>query len=274
MAQVGKMAGKKVVVTGSGTGIGRGIALEMARQGAAVVLHYSRSSEGALSAVEEITKAGGKAVAFSADFREIEPLKELANKALDFLGGCDVLVNNAGITHNTSFEALEPKHFDTLINVNLRAQFFLTQALLPALVEAAPSYVINLTSVHAFAGMTEHAVYAATKGAIVALTRVLSLELIQKGVRVNAIAPGWIKVENQEAVVGDDFDWDNESKVVPTGFCGDPKDIAELTMFLASEESRYIVGQTLVADGGQLSIMPLTGDFRESRSVQYGKWYV
>lgn len=274
MAPVGKMAGKKVVVTGSGTGIGQGIALEMARQGADVVLHYSRSSEGALSAVEEITKAGGKAVAFSADFREIEPLKELANKALDFLGGCDVLVNNAGITHNTSFEALEPKHFDTLINVNLRAQFFLTQALLPALVEAAPSYVINLTSVHAFAGMTEHTVYAATKGAIVALTRVLSLELIQKGVRVNAIAPGWIKVENQEAVVGDDFDWDNESKVVPTGFCGDPKDIAELTMFLASEESRYIVGQTLVADGGQLSIMPLTGDFRESRSVQYGKWYV
>ena len=95
MAQVGKMAGKKVVVTGSGTGIGRGIALEMARQGADVVLHYSRSSEGALSAVEEITKAGGKAIAFSADFREIDPLKELANKALDFLGGCDVLVNNA-----------------------------------------------------------------------------------------------------------------------------------------------------------------------------------
>lgn len=274
MAPAGKMAGKKVLVTGSGTGIGRGIALEMARQGADVVLHYSRSAEGAVSAVDEITRAGGKATAFRADFREIDPVRDLAAKALDFLGGCDVLVNNAGITNNIPFEELEPKHFDTLVNVNLRAQFFLTQALLPALIEAAPSSVINLTSVHAFSAQTEHTVYAATKGAIVAFTRVLSLELIQKGVRVNAIAPGWVRVENQEEVLGDDFNWEEATQEIPAGFCGNPKDIAELAMFLASEESRYILGQTIVADGGQLSIMPLSGDFRERRSVTFGKRYV
>ncbi len=274
MSPGGKMAGKKVVVTGSGTGIGRGIALGMARQGAEVVLHYSRSAEGATSAVDEITKAGGKAIAYPADFREIGPVKELASQALDFLGGCDVLVNNAGITNNTPFEELEPKHFDTLINVNLRAQFFLTQALLPALVEAAPSYVINLTSVHAFSAQTEHTVYAATKGAIVAFTRVLSLELIQKGVRVNAIAPGWIRVENQEAVFGEDFNWEEETQKIPAGFCGNPQDIAELAMFLASEESRYILGQTIVADGGQLSIMPVSGDFRQRRPITFGQGYV
>lgn len=129
-----------MVVTGSGTGIGRGIAVEMASQGAGVVLHYLRGSEGALSAVEEIAEAGGKATAFPADFREMTPRKELADKGLDFLGGCDVLVNN------------------------------------------------------------------------------------------------------QEPAMGVDFDWEDNTKVVPVGFCAEPKDIVELTIFLASGESRYILG--------------------------------
>jgi glucose 1-dehydrogenase/3-oxoacyl-[acyl-carrier protein] reductase len=274
MSSGGKMEGKRVLVTGSGTGIGRGVAIELAKNGAAVVLHYSSSSDGAESAVEQIRAAGGKAIAFQADFRELEPLQTLADKAIEFLGGIDLLVNNAGITNNVPFEEVTPDRWHTLFNVNVRAQFFLTQAVLPTMVKQGKGYVVNLTSVHAFAGMTEHSIYAATKGAIVAFTREVALELIQKGVRVNAIAPGWVRVENQERILGDDFDWEEEGKAVPVGFAGDPADIAELVMFLACEDSRYILGQTIIADGGQLSIMPNTGDFREPRDLTFGAWYV
>ena len=122
--------------------------------------------------------------------------------------------------------------------------------------------------------MTGHPVYAATKGAIVAYTREVALELIPKGIRVNAIAPGWIRVENQEAVFGSEFNWEREAKMVPVGFAGVPKDIAQLVIFLASDESRFILGQTIVADGGQLAILPLTGDFRQPRAQQFGTQYV
>jgi 3-oxoacyl-[acyl-carrier protein] reductase len=100
------------------------------------------------------------------------------------------------------------------------------------------------------------------------------LELIQKGVRVNAIAPGWVRVPNQEKVLGENFDWEEAEKTLPAGFIGTPRDIGRLAVFLASEESRYIVGQTLVIDGGQLAIMPNTGDFRGRRRFRFGTEYV
>jgi NAD(P)-dependent dehydrogenase (short-subunit alcohol dehydrogenase family) len=274
MAAERRMDGKRVLVTGAGTGIGRGVALEFAREGAAVALHYSHSGSGAESAVQEILGSGGKAKAFKADFTAIEPVRQLARDAVGFLGGLDVLINNAGITMNMPFEQVTPEQFDTLYNVNVRAQFFLTQALVPALAERGKGSVINLTSVHAFAGMTEHSVYAGTKGAIVAYTRELSLELIQKGIRMNAIAPGWIFVENHRKVLGDQFDTTAAGKTIPSGFLGAPRDIGQLAVFLASDEARFMVGQTLIIDGGMLAIMPTTGDFRVKRPEQWGAGYV
>ncbi len=273
MTQTGKMEGKRVLVTGSGTGIGRGVALEFAKEGAAVVLHYAHSEGGAASAVDEIRRAGGKADAFKADLGEIEEVRTLAARARDFLGGIDVLVNNAGITMNRPFLQVTPEQFDTLYNVNIRGMFFLTQAVAPGMIEQGDGAVVNLTSVHAFAGMTEHTVYAGTKAAIVGFTRVLALELAQKGVRVNAIAPGWILVENHLKVLGD-FDQEAAAGEIPAGVLGAPHDVGKLAIFLASEENRYIVGQTVVIDGGQLAIMPNTGDFRETRQEQWGQGYV
>ena len=273
MTQTCKMEGKRVLVTGSGTGIGRGVALEFAKEGAAVVLHYAHSEGGAASAVDEIRQAGGTADAFKADLGEIDEVQSLAARARDFLGGIDVLVNNAGITMNKPFLQVTPEQFDTLYNVNIRGMFFLTQAVAPGMIEQGDGAVVNLTSVHAFAGMTEHTVYAGTKAAIVGFTRVLSLELAQKGVRVNAIAPGWILVENHLKVLGD-FDQEAAAGEIPAGVLGAPHDVGKLAIFLASEENRYIVGQTVVIDGGQLAIMPNTGDFREQRQEQWGQGYV
>jgi NAD(P)-dependent dehydrogenase (short-subunit alcohol dehydrogenase family) len=271
---IGEMQGKRVLVTGAGTGIGRGIALGFARAGADVVLHYSASAEGAESATEEITRFGGRARAIGGDFRRVEGVRETAEAACDFLGGIDVLVNNAGITTNYPLEEVTPEIFDTLFHVNVRAQFFLTQAVMPVMVRQGKGVVINLTSVHAFAGMTEHTVYAATKSAIVSFTRVAALELIQRGIRMNAIAPGWIFVENHRTTLGEDFDVDAAGKTIPAGFIGVPQDVADLAIYLASDASRYIVGQTIISDGGQTALLPLTGDFRSRRSEKWGRAYV
>jgi NAD(P)-dependent dehydrogenase (short-subunit alcohol dehydrogenase family) len=274
MQSNGRLQGKRVMVTGAGTGIGRGVALEFAREGAAVALHYARDRAGAVSAVDEILSHGGEARAFEADFRDIAPVRQLAQDATAFLGGLDVLVNNAGITLNIPFEEVTPEQFDTLYHVNVRAQFFLTQALLPSLAESGKGAVINITSVHAFGGVTEHSVYAGTKGAIVAYTRELSLELIQRRVRVNAIAPGWVFVENHRKVLGESFDVEAAGRSLPVGFIGESIDIGRLAVFLASDESRYIIGQTVICDGGQTAVLPLTGDFRERKKVRWGRDYV
>ena len=268
----GRLAGKRALVTGAGTGIGKGIALEFAKEGAAVALHYSKSP--ADPVVHEIEAAGGKAKAFQADFRQMEPVQQLATEAVEFLGGLDILVNNAGITFNEPYGQITQEQFDTLYSVNVRAGFFLGQYVLPHLIDSGDAAIINLTSVHGYAGMTEHAIYAGTKGAIIAETRVMAIELGQKGVRVNAIAPGWVAVEGHDLVRGHAIDLEEAGEGQPCGFVGLPKDIGRLAVFLASEDARYFCGQTFICDGGMLAVMPLTGDFTEPRADKFGRRYV
>ncbi len=268
-----EMKGKNVLVTGAGTGIGRGIALEFGRSGANVALHYSSSSQ-AESTAQAIRDMGRRATAVHGDFRNLEGVRQTAKAAQEFLGGVDILINNAGITANAPFGEVTPEDFDTLFQVNLKAQFFLTQTLMPEMERRGRGIVVNLTSIHAYTGLTEHAVYAATKAAIVSYTRVAALELIQKGIRMNAIAPGWIFVENHALTLGEAFDPEAAGRGIPAGFIGIPSDVANLALFLASDASRYIVGQTIVCDGGQTSVMPLTGDFRGRRTEKWGSRYL
>lgn len=270
------LKGKRILVSGAGTGIGSGIALGFAKAGAEVVVHYSSSSAGADKVVADIRQMGGRAVAIQANFSEVEPIRDLAREAIAFLGGIDAVVNNAGITMNRPFEKVTAEQFDILYNVNVRAPFFLIQTLLPEL-EKSRGTVINISSIHAFEGYTEHSVYAGTRGAIVSFTRQLAIELAPRGVRVNAIAPGGVPVPNYFKHTPDvDIEKTIKGfgKNIPCGFAGTPEDIANVALFLASEASRYIVAQTLVVDGGTTSWMPFGEQFKQPLTIQFGKDYV
>lgn len=277
MGSEGRLVGKKAIVTGSGTGIGREVALEFARQGADVVLHYAHSDTGAKSAVEEIASMGRKATAFKANFGVVDEVVEFGEKAIGFLGGIDCLVNNAGITMNMPFLKSTPEQFETLYSVNIRAQFFLTQKAAAHMIEHGGGAVCNITSIHGLQGAPEHAIYAGTKGAIIAYTRALAVEIAHKGVRVNAIAPGWIEVENHYKVLPgyDQQAGENDAaNKVPCGFHGIPIDIAKLAVFLCTDDARFIVGQTIVVDGGTTSLMSLMDNFRDESTARFGLGYV
>ncbi len=272
-----KLAGKRALVTGSGTGIGREIALEFARQGADVVLHYAHSDAGAKSAVEEIRAMGRKSEAFKANFSDVADVVSLGDRAIEFLGGIDCLVNNAGITLNKPFFETNQEMFDTLFFVNIRAQYFLTQRVCKDMLTRGGGTVVNLTSIHGLVGFPEHSVYAGTKGAIIGYTRELGVELAHMGIRVNAIAPGAVIVENQykvnEGMTDEDVEAFGHSKI-PVSRIGTPIDVAKLAVFLSSDDSGYIVAQTVVADGGTTAMMSLCDDFRARSTSKFGLGYV
>jgi len=277
MAADGKLAGKGALVTGAGTGIGREVALEFARQGADVVLHFAHSQAGADSAAEEIRAGGRRAAVVRANFDSVEEVLGLADQAIGFLGRVDCLVNNSGVTFNCPFLRVTPEQFDFLYHVNVRAQFFLTQRIAAHMLERGGGSVCNLTSIHGLQGAPEHSVYAGTKGAIIASTRALAVELAHKGIRLNAIAPGWVTVDNYyKAIPGfNEADARESAKTsVPAARAGTPLDIAQLAAFLCSDESSFIVGQTIVADGGTTALMSLISDFRNESSARFGTGYV
>jgi NAD(P)-dependent dehydrogenase (short-subunit alcohol dehydrogenase family) len=276
MADLKKMNGQRVLVTGSGTGIGREVALEFARRGADVAFHYSHSADGAKSAVEESCKLGTKAKAFQADFTSVQEVQKLGSQVIDYLGGVDILVNNAGITMNKPFLKTTQEQFDKLYSVNIRAQYFLTQVIVKDMLTRSRGAICNITSVHGLAGVPEHSAYAAMKGAIIAYTRSLSIELAHKGIRVNAIAPGCVVVENYSKLQG--FTLENQKKwahdSIPVARHGNPIDIAKLAVFLCSEDASFIIGQTIVSDGGTCAMMSLVSDFRAESEAQFGIGYI
>lgn len=268
---------RNVLVTGAGTGIGREIALEFARQGANVCFHHFLEPDGAASAVAAARGLGVKAGIFQADLSELAGVARLADEATAFLGRVDILVNNAGITFNKPFLQVEPAHYEKLYNVNVRAGFFLAQRLAPGMIAAGGGAICNLASIHGLHGAPEHAVYAGTKGAIIAYTRALAVELAHQGVRVNAIAPGCIPVENYK-VASKTYNAEAAKKwaenAIPAGRYGHPVEVARLAVYLCSEAASFIVGQTIVIDGGTAAMMSLITDFRHESGATFGANYL
>ncbi len=274
---ISSLQSKNVLVTGSGTGIGREVALEFARQGANVAFHYSSTKTGAMEALVEAQALGVRAAIFQADFSKLEDVQRLAAEVLAEFGRIDILVNNAGITFNKPFLKVEPAQFEKIYDVNLHAAFFLTQALVPGMIEAGKGAVCNITSIHGVVGAAEHAVYAGTKGAIIASTRALAVELAHKGVRVNAIAPGWVAVEGiHDAIAGYEESEAQKMawKMVPMGRYGLPVEVARLVAFVCSDAASYMVGQTLVLDGGTTALMSLLPEFRTESDARFGQKYL
>jgi NAD(P)-dependent dehydrogenase (short-subunit alcohol dehydrogenase family) len=277
MPQGLRLQGTKALVTGSDTGIGYEIGLEFARQGADVVFHYVQSDSSVSAAVEQVKSLGRRSAAFQADFDVLEQVTRLAEQAGEFLGGVNCLVNNAGVTMNRPFLKVTPEQFDKLFHINFRGQFFLTQKIVEGMLQRGAGVICNMSSVHGLQGVPEHTVYAATKGAIIAYTRSLAVELAHKGIRVNAIAPGWVTVENYfKCIPGFTQELADETgyKAIPVARCGEPLDIAKLAAFLCSDDASFIVGQTIVADGGTTALMSLAADFRKESTNTFGKGYI
>jgi len=220
---------------------------------------------------------GRRAVAIQADFDTISEVARLGEQAVEYLGRVDCLVNNAGITFNKPFLQVTSEQFDRLFHVNMRAQFFLTQLVVRHMLENGGGAICNLTSIHGLQGAAEHSIYAGTKGAIIAYTRALAVELAHKGIRVNAVAPGWVTVENYYKAMPGFNEVDAAERArnkVPVARAGKPLDIAKLVAFLCSDEAGYIVGQTIVADGGTSVLMSLLSDFRQASAARFGTGYV
>lgn len=242
---------KTAIITGATRGIGRGIALEFAKQGANVAFTYSSSVDAAKSLEAELAGLGVKAKGYQSNAAEFDAAQELAKSVLGEFGTIDVLINNAGITKDNLLMRISEEDFDKVIEVNLKSVFNLTKAVIRPMMKQRGGSIINMSSVVGLKGNAGQANYAASKAGIVGFSKSVALELGSRNIRSNVIAPGFIETEMtgklDKAVVQS---WRD---AIPLKRGGSPEDIAHACVFLGSDMSSYITGQTLSVDGGMLT---------------------
>lgn len=244
-----KLANKVAIVTGASKGIGAGIARALATEGAAVVVNYASSKAGAEAVVQEITDAGGKAIAVQGDVSKPDQAQALIEAAVQAFGRLDVLVNNSGVYAFSTIEEVTEAEYRRMFDVNVLGVLLTTQAAAKHLGEGGS--VINISSAVTSIYPAASAIYSGTKGAVDAITGVLANELGPRKIRVNAINPGIVETEGTDAAgfTGSEF-FDGIVAQTPLGRPGKPADIASIAVFLASDDARWLTGEKLVASGG------------------------
>jgi 3-oxoacyl-[acyl-carrier protein] reductase len=245
-----QLSNKVAVVTGASKGIGAGIAKGLAAAGASVVVNYSSSKEGAEHVVDEIVKEGGKAIAVQGDVSKAADVQRIFAETKKAFGRLDVLVNNAGVYQFAPLGEITEEQFHRQFNINVMGLILATQEAVKHFGTGGGT-VINIGSTVSTLTPPASAVYTATKGAVDAVTRVLAKELGPSGIRVNSINPGMVETEGVHAagIIGSDFQKQYQSQT-PLGRIAQPDDIAPIAVFLASAESGWLTGETLLASGG------------------------
>src|SRR5205814_607782 len=246
-----RLLGRKVLVTGSSKGIGRGIAIRLAQEGADVVINYNSDPKGAEEVLAEVEAVGCRGAIVRANLGIVAEVRDLVARSAEALGGLDVLVNNAGIEKHAAFWDVTESDFDAVLNVNLKGVFFATQAFVQQCKAAGrPGKIVNISSVHEELAFPNFAAYCASKGGVRMLTRTLAVELGPLGITINSIAPGAIETPINTKLLNDPVKLQSLVRQIPLGRLGKPHDVAGLAVFLASTDSDYVTGTTYLIDGG------------------------
>jgi glucose 1-dehydrogenase len=246
-----KLEGKTVLITGGSQGIGQGIALRLAEEGADVVVDYVGSSESADATVAQIQKRGRRGLAVQADISSVGQIHGMLKQAVDSFGGVDVLINNAGVEKHASIWEATEHDYDLVLTINLKGAFFASQAFVQHRMAAKkPGKIINVSSVHEELPFPHFTSYCASKGGMKMMMRNLSIELAPYGITVNNIAPGAIETPINTALLNDPPKLKALLDNIPLARLGQVSDVAGVAAFLASSDADYITGATIVVDGG------------------------
>lgn len=244
-----KLLDKVAVVTGAGKGIGTGIALRLAEEGAHVVLNYAHSATGAEEMCAQIRELGRQAFPFKASVSNASEVQAMFDETLRTFGRVDILVNNAGIDPHVDFLEMTEEQWDWILDTNLKGNFLCSQAAARQMVKTGGGKIIIISSIHSIMTYQHITAYATTKGGLNAMTRQLALELAPYNINVNCVAPGAVHVDKFYSVVPN-YDVHMFDHEIPVGFVGMPADIGAAVAFFASDDARYITGQVLFVDGG------------------------
>lgn len=242
------LQGKCAVITGASRGIGREIALKYAKEGANIVLNYRNSETEALQLKEELDKLGSYTLIIKANVSKFEEAEKLIKEAKEVFGKVDILVNNAGITKDNLIMRMKEEDFDSVIDVNLKGAFNCLKAVTPIMIRQKSGKIINMSSVVGVIGNAGQVNYCASKAGLIGMTKSLAREIGGKNINVNAIAPGFIDTDMTKVLSEDQKK--NIISQVPLKRLGQVEDIANLALFLASNQSNYITGQVIHVDGG------------------------
>ena len=244
------LKGKSALVTGASRGIGRAIALELAKQGANVAVNYAGSADKAEAVVKELKALGVDAFAVQADVANEESVKDMIKQTVDQFGSIDMLINNAGITKDNLLMRMKEEEFDAVINTNLKGVFLCTKAVARQMMKQKSGRIVNVSSIVGVSGNAGQANYVAAKAGVIGLTKTTAKEFASRGILVNAVAPGFIATDMTDTLT--DEQKEAMLAMTPLAKFGQAEDVARVVRFLCSEDANYMTGQTLHVDGGMV----------------------